>query len=235
MFASLTMALVMTQSALKIEDVKLGTGEAVKLYDIVEAEYTGSLVNGKVFDSNVGKNAPFHFQVGVGKVISGWDQGFIGMKMGGERKLVIPPELGYGDHDMGEAIPKNSTLKFSVKLLKVLPSAKITIEKPGTGDPIKLTQFIECKISVKTSVGKELMVDPNKAARLQLSRDVWPWINQALGGIKVGEKRKVVVNYASAFGDKGYPPVDQDGQKAGSQVPPKSDLTIEIEALKISN
>ncbi len=234
MFASLTVALVMSQSALKIEDVKLGTGEAVKLYDVVEAEYTGSLTNGKVFDSNVGKNAPFHFQVGIGKVITGWDQGFIGMKMGGERNLTIPPELAYGDRAMGDAIPANSTLKFSVKLLKVLPSAKITIEKPGTGDPIKLTQFIDCKISVKTSAGKEL-ADPTKESKLQLSRGMLPWINQAVGGIKVGEKRKVVINYAVAYGDKGFPPVDQDGQKAGSQIPPKSDLTVEIEALKFSN
>ena len=62
-----------------------------------------------------------------------------------------------------------------------------------------------------------------------------PWINQAIAGIKVGEKRRAVIKYEMAFGEKGVPPVDQDGKKAGSDIPPKSDLTIEVEAVKISN
>ena len=234
MFASLITALVMSQSALKIEEVKAGTGDAVKLYDVIEAEYTGTLLSGKVFDSNVGKNKPLQFQVGVGMVIKGWDQGFIGLKLNGERNLTIPPDLAYGDRAMGDAIPANSTLKFSVKLLRVLPSAKITIVTEGKGEPIKVGQFIECKFSIKLPSGKEI-ADPTQVSTLQISRKVKPWVNQSIGGIKIGEKRKVVIPYQMAYGEKGVPPNDQGDVKAGSQIPPKSDLTIEVEALKFSD
>ena len=232
MFASLTLAFVMPQSALKIEEVKLGAGDPVKIYDVVEAEYTGTLTNGKIFDSNAGKSKPFRFQVGIGRVIKGWDQGFIGMKPNGERKLTIPPELGYGERGAGDVIPANSILNFSVKLLRIIPSAKITILKEGKGDPIKLGQFVDCRLSIKASNGKEI-ADSSKESRLQLGPRMLPWINQTVAGLKVGEKRRVIVNYEMAFGEKGMPPVDQDGKKAGSDIPPKSDLTVEIEAVKI--
>ena len=224
----------MSQIGLKIDDTIVGTGDPVKLYDVVEAEYTGSLTNGKVFDSNEGKKLPFRFQVGVGLVIKGWDQGFIGMKTNGERKLEIPPDLAYGEKGAGDIIPPNATLNFKVKLLRILPAAKITIAKEGTGDPIKDNQFLECNISIKLPSGKEI-ADPSKVSKLQLSRQMRPWINQAIAGIKVGEKRRAVIKYEMAFGEKGVPPVDQDGKKAGSDIPPKSDLTIEVEAVKISN
>ncbi len=232
MFASIALAFVVSQSALKIEDIKPGTGEGVKPYDVIETMYTGTLLSGKEFDSNVKSGKSFRVQIGVGRVIKGWDQGFIGMKTDGERNLTIPPDLGYGDRGSGERIPAGATLKFNVKLVRILPSAKITIGTEGKGDSIKLGQFLECKLSVKPSNGKE-MADPTKDSRLQLSPQMLPWINQAIAGIKAGEKRTVVINYELAFGEKGYPPADVEGQKAGSQVPPKSDLTLQIEALKI--
>ena len=167
-------------------------------------------------------------------VIKGWDQGFIGLKLNGERNLTIPPDLAYGDRAMGDAIPANSTLKFSVKLLRVLPSAKITIVTEGKGEPIKVGQFIECKFSIKLPSGKEI-ADPTQVSTLQISRKVKPWVNQSIGGIKIGEKRKVVIPYQMAYGEKGVPPNDQGDVKAGSQIPPKSDLTIEVEALKFSD
>lgn len=235
MFTGLALVLAMSQSALKIEDTKVGTGDvSVKQYDLIDAEYTGSLTDGKVFDSNVGKNKPFRFQVGLGKVIKGWDQGFIGMKVGGERTLIIPPELGYGERGAGDAIPPNATLKFTVKLLRILPACKFTVLKEGAGDAIRMGQFLRCHVSVKTSAGTEI-AEPSKESNLQLSRNMMPWINQSLFGIKSGEKRRIVVNYELAYGEKGYPPVDQDGVKAGSKVPPKSDLTVEIEAIKITD
>ncbi len=236
MLASLAVAIAMSQTAqatLKIDDIKVGTGDAVKLYDVIEAEYTGTLLSGKVFDSNVAKNAPFRFQVGIGKVIKGWDVGFVGLKLNGERKLTIPPELGYGSHAMGEDIPANSTLVFSVKLLRIFPSAKITVEKEGKGSAIKVGQLLDCKLSIKSSNGME-MADPTKESRIQLGPRILPWINQSIGGIKIGEKRKVIIPYEMAFGEKGFPPTDQGVVKAGSKIPPKSDLTIEVEALKIS-
>jgi FKBP-type peptidyl-prolyl cis-trans isomerase len=174
----------------------------------------------------------FRFQVGVGKVIKGWDQGLIGMKPNGERKLTIPADLAYGSRAMGDTIPANSDLKFTIKLSKVLPSAKITVLTEGKGEPMKIGQLLDCKLSVKPSNGRE-MADPTKESRLALSPQMLPWINQALAGIKAGEKRKVIISYEMAFGEKGYPAADEKDKKAGSLVPPKSDLTLEIEALKI--
>ena len=234
MYASLALTILLRENALKIEDIKLGTGEMVQQFDVVEALYTGSLMSGKVFDSNMNTGKPLQFQVGVGQVIKGWDQGFIGFKVNGERALTIPAALAYGDRAMGEAIPANSDLKFTIKLLRILPAAKVNIITPGTGETIKLGQFLECKFSIKLPSGKEI-ADPSKISTLQISRKVKPWVNQSIGGIKIGEKRKVVVPYQMAYGEKGVPPTDQGDVKAGSQIPPKSDLTIEVEALKFSD
>lgn len=98
-------------------DVETGTGEEAIVGKTVTVDYTGKLTDGKTFDTSVGKT-PFVFKLGAGDVIKGWDEGVVGMKVGGTRKLVIPPELAYGDRDLG-AIPPKSTLVFEVKLLKV--------------------------------------------------------------------------------------------------------------------
>jgi FKBP-type peptidyl-prolyl cis-trans isomerase len=104
---------------LKYKDLVVGTGPAVKAGDRVEVYYTGKLKNGTKFDSNVGK-APFPVTVGIGEVIKGWDEGLVGMKEGGKRKLVIPPELGYGAKGAGKTIPPNAELHFEVELVKVV-------------------------------------------------------------------------------------------------------------------
>ncbi len=103
---------------LKIEDIKVGTGKEVKSGDTVTINYVGTLENGQKFDSSYDRNQAFVTQIGVGQVIKGWDEGVIGMKVGGKRKLTIPPDLGYGSRDMG-VIPPNSTLIFELELLDV--------------------------------------------------------------------------------------------------------------------
>ena len=103
---------------LQIEDVVVGTGREAKAGDVVEVEYTGFLTDGKKFDSSVGR-APFSFALGAGQVIKGWDQGVAGMKVGGKRKLTIPPELAYGSRGFPGAIPPQATLVFDVELLAV--------------------------------------------------------------------------------------------------------------------
>jgi FKBP-type peptidyl-prolyl cis-trans isomerase len=103
----------------KIKDIKVGTGPKAKVGDNVTVDYTGTLTNGTKFDSSIGK-APYHFQLGGGQVIKGWDLGVVGMKVGGTRKLTIPPELGYGDQGAGGGqIPPRATLIFTVKMLKI--------------------------------------------------------------------------------------------------------------------
>ncbi|MBD3192617.1 MAG: FKBP-type peptidyl-prolyl cis-trans isomerase [Candidatus Heimdallarchaeota archaeon] len=103
-----------------IEDIKKGTGPSPKKGDTVRVHYTGWLTNGKKFDSSVDRGKPFEFKIGVGKVIKGWDKGVMTMKVGGKRKLTIPPELAYGDRAVGNGlIPANSTLVFEVELLGI--------------------------------------------------------------------------------------------------------------------
>lgn len=234
MLAGITFALMLHQDALKVEDVKVGTGPVVKAYDVVEVHYIGTLMDGKEFDSSVKKNKTFRFQVGVGRVIKGWDQGVAGMKVGGERNLIIPPALGYGDKAMGDLIPANSTLKFNVKLIRIVPAVKIEVITPGKGDALKPGEFLECKLSVKLPDGKEL-AKPDEVSQLAFNPNMIPGLNQAIVGIKAGEKQKVVMGYELAFGEKGSPPQDTPEAKAGSMVPPKTDITVVIEALKISS
>lgn len=104
---------------LKIEDEKIGEGAEVKSGDTIVIHYTGTLENGQKFDSSLDRGQPFETQIGVGKVIKGWDQGVIGMKVGGKRKLTIPSDLAYGEQGIPEAIPPNATLIFELELLEI--------------------------------------------------------------------------------------------------------------------
>jgi peptidylprolyl isomerase len=102
----------------KATDLKVGSGEIAEPGDIVTAHYTGKLPDGTVFDSSKDRGQPISFILGAGQVIKGWDQGLQGMRVGGERTLVISPEYGYGNHAVG-SIPANSTLIFDVELVNV--------------------------------------------------------------------------------------------------------------------
>lgn len=106
-------------SELKMEDIKVGTGEEAKAGDVVSVHYTGTLTDGKKFDSSVDRNQPFEFTLGAGQVIKGWDQGVAGMKVGGKRKLTIPSDLAYGDRAVGGVIPAGATLLFDVELISI--------------------------------------------------------------------------------------------------------------------
>lgn len=104
---------------LQIEELKAGTGDEATTGKSVDVHYTGWLTNGTKFDSSVDRGQPFSFPLGAGRVIKGWDQGVAGMKVGGKRKLTIPPELGYGARGAGAVIPPDATLVFEVELLAV--------------------------------------------------------------------------------------------------------------------
>lgn len=103
---------------LESTDISVGTGDEAVAGKTVSVHYTGTLTDGTKFDSSLDRGQPFEFVLGTGQVIKGWDDGVAGMKVGGKRKLVIPPDLAYGDRAQG-SIPANSTLVFEVELLGV--------------------------------------------------------------------------------------------------------------------
>ena len=107
------------QDGLKYTDEQIGTGAEAVSGKTAVVHYTGWLMDGKKFDSSLDRNQPFSFALGAGQVIKGWDEGVQGMKVGGKRTLIIPPELGYGARGAGGVIPPNATLKFDVQLLDV--------------------------------------------------------------------------------------------------------------------
>ena len=111
--------LTTTDSGLQYEDLIEGTGAEPKAGNSVTVHYTGTLLDGTKFDSSRDRGQPFRFQIGVGQVIKGWDEGVLTMRVGSRRKLVIPPELGYGARGAGGVIPPNATLVFDVELLGV--------------------------------------------------------------------------------------------------------------------
>jgi peptidylprolyl isomerase len=110
---------ITTASGLKYVETTVGTGAVPTKGQTVEVHYTGTLENGKKFDSSRDRNQTFKFQIGEGQVIKGWDEGLMTMKVGGRRQLIIPAELGYGSRSPGAGIPPNAVLLFDVELVGV--------------------------------------------------------------------------------------------------------------------
>ena len=108
---------VTNPSGLKYLDLQTGAGATAQAGQQAKVHYTGWLTTGEKFDSSVDRREPFEFKLGAGQVIKGWDEGVAGMKVGGKRKLVIPPALGYGARGAGGVIPPNAELVFEVELL----------------------------------------------------------------------------------------------------------------------
>jgi peptidylprolyl isomerase len=116
---SMSEQITTTDSGLQYVELVEGTGNSPKVGQKVTVHYTGTLEDGSKFDSSRDRNDPFTFQIGVGQVIKGWDEGVMSMKIGGRRKLIIPSDLGYGPRGAGGVIPPNATLIFDVELLGV--------------------------------------------------------------------------------------------------------------------
>ncbi len=113
---------ITTPSGLKYVEIKVGTGPEVKSGDHLSVNYEGKLTNGNKFDSSYDRGQPFDLVLGETAVIQGWTEGLQGMRVGGIRKLIIPPQLGYGQDGMGDVIPPNATLIFKVEVVAIKPN-----------------------------------------------------------------------------------------------------------------
>jgi len=212
---------------LQITDQKIGTGPAAKAGDYLTMDYTGTLMNGKKFDSSKDPGrTPFTFTLGGGEVIAGWDKGIVGMKVGGKRTLIIPSSMGYGDRGTPDgSIPPKATLKFVVEL-KRIDNVTITTLTEGKGVGAKVGDTVTVHYKGTFKDGKEFdsSYKHGQPFPVQLgSHQTVPGFEMGLIGIKKGEKRKVVIPWALAYGEAGRPPV----------IPPKSDLIFELEAISI--
>jgi FKBP-type peptidyl-prolyl cis-trans isomerase len=113
------MSTIVTSTGLAIEDTVLGEGRTARPGRSITVHYAGWFADGRQFDSSEEKNDPFEFTLGAAEVMAGWEEGLPGMKVGGTRKLTVPPQLAYGEEGAGDTIPPNATLTFEVKLLAV--------------------------------------------------------------------------------------------------------------------
>ncbi|HZH98240.1 MAG TPA: FKBP-type peptidyl-prolyl cis-trans isomerase [Fimbriimonadaceae bacterium] len=225
-------AMLLSQSGGKLQttDLVKGKGASASKGDVVTVLYTGSLQDGKVFDSTEGK-PPFAFELGAGVVIKGWDEGIRGMKVGGKRKLVIPPHMGYGASGSGEVIPPNATLTFEVELLRVDKKGKtqqieVTEIAGGEGVPAKAGDKVRVHYrgTLLNGLPFDNSYDRNQPFELTLGETkVIKGFEQGVTGMKVGGKRKVVIPYELAYGDR----------QRNEVIGPKSTLIFELELVEI--
>ncbi len=224
------------EPSVTIHDQAKGTGVSIKDGDVVAIDYTGTLENGTVFDSTKGQT-PFMFMVGANQVITGWEIGVKGMREGGKRDLVIPPALGYGNRAVA-GIPANSTLHFSITLIKIEPKVQIQIMTPGLGNEAKVGDIVEINLTGGVQGKKAIFdsrdADHGKPIQLLIGDRTLPiGYVPALVGMKEGEKRRVVIPPELAYGKAGSPATDHGDVKAGSMIPPNSTMVFDFELVKI--
>ena len=211
---------------LSIVDLVEGTGPEVEAGMLATVDYIGiNFSNGVVFDASYGR-APFTVNVGSGSVIEGWDTGLLGMKVGGQRQLIIPPELGYGAQARGE-IPANETLIFVVDLRSAL--SKPTVEPApgatsfeiidlteGQGDAVQAGDQVSVQyVGVSAETGKEFDASWNTGQPFQFQVGAGGVIegwDQGLVGMKAGGRRRLVIPASMAYGEQGSPPVIQPNE-----------------------
>ncbi len=220
-----------------IHDITVGDGPEVADGDFVKVNYTGWLDDngqkGEKFDSSYDRNEPFSFKVGSGMVIKGWDRGIVGMRLGGKRELVIPPELGYGERGTTN-IPANATLHFEVEVVGI-PRVGIKVLKEGEGPAAEVDDI--CTVHYD---GYLADADGNKGDKFDSSRDrkrpftlklgqkkVIPGWEAGLLGMKKGELRELTVPPDLAYGSRGI----HMGPK--EVIPPDATLIFDIEMLEI--
>ncbi len=220
-------------------DTKLGEGAEAQAGQTVIVHYTGWLFDesapenkGKKFDSSLDRNDPFDFPLGEGHVIEGWDVGVQGMKVGGQRTLIIPAEMGYGAQGAGDDIPPNATLLFEVKLLSVIRTEIIEVKK-GEGAEAKAGQTVTVHYTGWLYDGAKPDHKGNKfdssrdrnepfAFRLGGGEVIRGW-DDGVAGMKVGGQRTLTIPPDMGYGARG----------AGGVIPPNATLVFDVELLNI--
>ena len=216
---------VTTASGLQYTDEVVGAGDTPQRGDFVVVHYTGTLQDGTKFDSSLDRGEPIVFQIGVGQVIPGWDEGVGSMKVGGKRKLIIPPDLGYGARGAGSVIPPNATLVFDVELLDI-PRVKIEDIEIGDGAAAGEgnTLVVHYTGTLEDGTKFDSSLDRNQPIEFVLGAgQVIPGWEKGFEGMKAGGKRRLTIPPELAYGSRG----------AGNAIPPNATLHFEVELLEI--
>jgi len=235
---------IKTNSGLEYKDVTLGDGEQPKKGDKVVVHYTGTLEDGTKFDSSKDRGKPFEFNIGVGQVIRGWDEGVITMRPGGNRTLIIPSNLAYGDRGAGKLIPPGATLIFEVELIEVkkkfidsdysLPGTEIKTESgllmiehvEGNGVKPKTGQAVSVHYTGLLADGTQFdsSHDRGQPIRFNLGegRVIKGW-DEAILDMSIGSKRTLIIPPDLGYGERG----------AGGAIPPNATLIFEVELIDI--
>ncbi|MBQ0960713.1 FKBP-type peptidyl-prolyl cis-trans isomerase [Ideonella sp. 4Y11] len=231
-----------TPSGLQIDDVKIGDGAEATAGQSVTVHYTGWLYDenapdkrGQKFDSSKDRDEAFEFDLGAGMVIRGWDEGVQGMKVGGQRILTIPPELGYGARGAGGVIPPNATLVFEVELLPQPVLAPLQMIDVTVGDGAEATAGRQVTVHYTGWLFDESAPD-NRGRKFDSSKDrndpfrfplgggrvIRGW-DDGVQGMKVGGTRVLVIPPHLGYGPRG----------AGGVIPPNATLVFEVQLLGV--